>query len=741
MLLKKFVAKQNTFNCMIVSYILVFLLPVLLIIPFVQMCFINEMYESAITSSINDTVFAKNVIDNHITQLFNIANSIFVDEQIIDSYHPLTQTSEVKALKTRLRILSLNAELPSETILYCVGDEYLFSTSSSISFSNFRYFDQNDDLFSRERLRTILDNLNSVEIFLPMKNTAKDNIIYAIPINGSEIKNKKKVVLFVINHSAFQKTLQKMLSNNSGCAFVYDDRGKILSYVNNDNNYDVNHFKQILQHVENSSDGVSNHRLGQNIKYNGKCYIINSIKSADGKLFYTAIMSRGIIIAQKSRQFMLWLWIIIAALVTGMVFAFFFAKVSYKPVEQLKKKIADKCYMNPIEKNDFDYIRSSFEYLISKNSIMKNNIKDITDYLVFKLFKGEICNVDEINKLNTAFDLSLYSDGFQVCVLAFDEYMDSDKITDHVSELLPYEVSFVLRMTASKYIYAMIVSFSSESQDSVAPFLKSLLGKISSLTIVAVGSIQNTIESIPVSYREASATFEYVFAQRRKGIQFYDDIKYSSNSSDIVECLSKNIAQGNKEGTIGAFLDIEKQLKEKSISIPSSRLLFVDLTILLIRKCTEMDIKNTMFDYPNIFLIQEYQSVESFIDMLKKMQSDCIIIFENLSQSNDADIISQMKGYINEHYDNAEFSLNMMADEFNMTMSSLSRTFKDSTGTNINDYITELRIKKAKKLLKKTDMPVYEIGKEIGYYNVNSFIRRFKQIVDETPGKFRREHT
>jgi hypothetical protein len=119
---------------------------------------------------------------------------------------------------------------------------------------------------------------------------------------------------------------------------------------------------------------------------------------------------------------MLWLWIIIAALVTGMVFAFFFAKVSYKPVEQLKKKIADKCYMNPIEKNDFDYIRSSFEYLISKNSIMKNNIKDITDYLVFKLFKGEICNVDEINKLNTAFDLSLYSDGFQVCVLAFDEY-------------------------------------------------------------------------------------------------------------------------------------------------------------------------------------------------------------------------------------------------------------------------------------------------------------------------------
>ncbi len=743
MTIKKSTGRKNTFNYMIASYILVFLLPVLLIISFVQIYFINEMYQNAIKSSINDIVFTKNIMDNQIAQLFSIANSVFVDKEIMDSYHPRTQTSEVNALKTRLRILSLNAELPSETILYCVGDEYLFSTSSSISFKIFNFLNPIEDASSGEELQEILDNLTETKVLLPTEIIRTSNIIYAIPVKASGGKNKNKVILFIIQNSKFQELLQKMLSNNTGCAFVSDDNGMVLSYINNDKDYDVNHFKQILCHVQNTKNPIeiNDNRLQQSVKYNGKRYIINSVKSEYGNLFYTVIMSRGIIVAQKSKQIILWLWIIVATLAMGVTFAFLFANVSYKPVKQIKKKIIDTEYIDPVGKNDFDYIRSSLEYLISKNTIMQNNIKDITDYLIFKLFKGEISNIDEINRLSKDFKLPLFTAGFKVCILAFDEYIDSDKAADYISELLPNEVSFVLRMTASKYIYSMIISFTSESQDSVIPFLKLLPEKISSLSIVAVGNIQNTIQRIPMSYREASVAFEYASVHRRSGIQFYDDIKYSCNNTNIIEKLSKHIDEHDENEVLEVLINIEKQLEEKHISIQNAQTLFIDLIILFICKCGDLNVKNSMFGYPNIFLIQEYSSVDNFIDMLRRLEIEYRMLFPKLRQKHYANLINNMKKYVNQHYANPEFSLEQMANEFNMTISSLSKFFKDITGTNINDYITELKIEKAKQLLGETNMPIYEIGMEVGYYNVNSFIRRFKQIVDKTPGEFRKENS
>ena len=698
------------------------------------------MYRSAIESSVNDIASAKNVIDNQIMQLYNIANSICVDDQIMGSYHPRTQTSEVNLLKTRIGILSLNADLPSETTLYCVGDEYLFSASSSISFKIFNYLNPIDGVSSGEELQGMLNNLNGSKVFLPTEITNASSIIYSIPIKSPNGKNK--VVLFTIHNFKFQKLLQRMLSNNTGCAFVIDNKGMVLSYANNDKDYDVNHFKQILHHVQNAGNPaeISNNRLQQSVKYNGKNYIINSVKSEDGKLYYTVIMSRGVIVAQKSKQAMLWLSIIAVTLTTGVIFAFLFANASYKPVKKIKQRIIDAHYAEPAGKNDFDYIHSSLEYLISKNALMQNSIKDITDYMVFKLFKGEICNIDEFNRLNQDFNLLLYTARFQVCIIAFNDYIDRDKVTDYINESLPDEVSFVLRMTASKNIYAMIISFTAGSQKSVVPFLKLLLERISSLSVIALGNIQNTIQKISISYREASAAFEYASVYGISGIQFYYDIKYSNNNTNIIESLSKHIDEREENKLLEVLINIEKQLEGKHISIQNARFLLVDLIALFIYKCGDYDVKNSIFEYPNIFLIPEYNSAENFMDMLKRIESDYRMLFSESCQKHYTNLTNSMKNYVNLHYDNPEFSLNQMANEFNMTISSLSKFFRDITGTNINDYITELKMKKAKRLLGETDMPVYEIGMEVGYYNVNSFIRRFKQIMDITPGEFRKEN-
>lgn len=65
------------------------------------------------------------------------------------------------------------------------------------------------------------------------------------------------------------------------------------------------------------------------------------------------------------------------------------------------------------------------------------------------------------------------------------------------------------------------------------------------------------------------------------------------------------------------------------------------------------------------------------------------------------------------------------------------RLFKRHTGVSAYEYLTNYRINKSKKLLKETEKPIYQIASEVGFCNVNNYIRDFKKVVGTTPLKFR----
>ncbi|GMQ57511.1 hypothetical protein AN1V17_19060 [Vallitalea sediminicola] len=51
-----------------------------------------------------------------------------------------------------------------------------------------------------------------------------------------------------------------------------------------------------------------------------------------------------------------------------------------------------------------------------------------------------------------------------------------------------------------------------------------------------------------------------------------------------------------------------------------------------------------------------------------------------------------------------------------------------------------MKIEKAKDLLVSTKMTINQIAEEVGYNNVTSFIRRFKQLIGTTPGRYRKDY-
>ena len=85
-----------------------------------------------------------------------------------------------------------------------------------------------------------------------------------------------------------------------------------------------------------------------------------------------------------------------------------------------------------------------------------------------------------------------------------------------------------------------------------------------------------------------------------------------------------------------------------------------------------------------------------------------------------------------------EFSIQETAEHFHMLLPNLSQFFKEKTGQNLLDYTTRLRMQKAKELLANPKLCNKILSQQVGYYNVSSFIRRFKQIHGMTPGDYRK---
>lgn len=92
--------------------------------------------------------------------------------------------------------------------------------------------------------------------------------------------------------------------------------------------------------------------------------------------------------------------------------------------------------------------------------------------------------------------------------------------------------------------------------------------------------------------------------------------------------------------------------------------------------------------------------------------------------------------YINENY-STDLSLKKVADSFHMNASYISQLIKSETSLTYTQYVNELRINRAKQLLKTTDLSLAQISEAVGIHDYFYFIKRFKKDTGITPGKYR----
>lgn len=144
-------------------------------------------------------------------------------------------------------------------------------------------------------------------------------------------------------------------------------------------------------------------------------------------------------------------------------------------------------------------------------------------------------------------------------------------------------------------------------------------------------------------------------------------------------------------------------------------------------------------------LIARYDRSDSTVDndiaasaQLTQLLAYCIQAVSALEDNNAApEIVQQIRSYLLEHY-MENIRLDTLSQQFSVSKYHLQRVFKKHVGQSPLEFLSGVRMTRAKLLLRTTDLPVNEIAYKVGIENTSYFVSKFRAEEEITPHKYRK---
>ena len=166
-----------------------------------------------------------------------------------------------------------------------------------------------------------------------------------------------------------------------------------------------------------------------------------------------------------------------------------------------------------------------------------------------------------------------------------------------------------------------------------------------------------------------------------------------------------------------------------------------DLEIRYQKRILEKDAAGTLKYNVNsrrsyIWELQSCTDIENLKKWFLDKTREICTKLENSKEKEAGSIIDRAKEYINENF-RRDISLDDVSREVDISPYYFSKLFKQETGKNFIEYLTEIRLKNARELLQDSRLSIKEICAQSGYSDPNYFSRIFKKYEGVTPSEFR----
>ena len=134
---------------------------------------------------------------------------------------------------------------------------------------------------------------------------------------------------------------------------------------------------------------------------------------------------------------------------------------------------------------------------------------------------------------------------------------------------------------------------------------------------------------------------------------------------------------------------------------------------------------------------EQLTSREDCCKFYKTLLKDAIVLRNKNSQQRYSGLIEKAKKYIQKNYAMSDLTIDMVASEVNLSPNYFSSLFNQETGVTLIEYLTNIRMDKAKDYLRCSNKKITEIGYLVGYLDSHYFSYIFKKTQNSTPSEYR----
>lgn len=256
---------------------------------------------------------------------------------------------------------------------------------------------------------------------------------------------------------------------------------------------------------------------------------------------------------------------------------------------------------------------------------------------------------------------------------------------------------------------------------------------------VGVSSVHSGLDELKEAYEEAllarkesfylgKATSLYGEMLTRKALHLEEGTIrqiVQQLGTDKYEDAIRQLSRIFKNASLGGYPPAEM---ESSMQILLDGVLTTYANVL---KTEKEDVK----DYYTIYgfnCLEEYES-----EVLGWLTNFCDTLNSRFDDYKNKQKIQQAVEYIKDNYDK-DLNMAVVSNHISMNYSLFSYVFKQYTGNNFVNYLKEIRIEEAKRLLEETDMKVIDISSQVGYENEKHFMKTFKATCGVSPTEYRK---
>lgn len=470
-------------------------------------------------------------------------------------------------------------------------------------------------------------------------------------------------------------------------------------------------------------------------------------KSTD--TFNYVIGHNGNVSAKKSQQVNVYT---IALLAVFILFSFLLFLLMnsevYRPMRNLLGKLNVSHMGNGTKTNEYEMLGQAISNLHAEIHTVGGYLKE-QEKLIHESFLNKMAlGLETDNALRER----LYASGSQghyLIITCIFEDLDGNKhhsVARKFERLLKERFMFTnINVFSKEFTYFVNASPTSDINSDILQLFK-FLNDPDVYLIAGVSRIYDDVEHIRQAYEESRSVLH------KQRVSKLDEHRTVGFPSDSEEC---------DESSFDINIQEEKQLMNMVVNgdIPTITKLLAELMRRNQNKSIEQQ-RELHHHLLNLYFIivnsqgirpdeglqpQTQEFVRNFRDLYNVglMNRKVTELFSRLAQryaSDKKELLHVIIDFIEQNYNKALY-LDRVAEEVKLSYTYVSQYIKKATGTTFVDFLRNVRIEKAKELLKEDNKSVNEVALSVGFESANTFIRTFKKSVGMTPGEYKRKNT